>query len=339
MTSNKGSSFQVFRRTEDIEHSPREGSFQAFRQLGELHLEFEHFQKHCRDDQDINDRLVDLVMNVQLTKRLGELDFIDNAFPELAHSGNEFAFILAGKWGEHGFPHVSVEQKLAASLMASDVDPSFADEVVAPWPIFAITIPPLISSMASHLLVSTRTSKKFDVSPTLIAAMPSPLVLGEKHSGVMLYGSLGDMIRQRPFSLAKEGSTFAGHGAAKMAKLVASIVSGVCVEMATRPGQDAIRCKSEHKALTLPANVRKDVPFVLGRPVNLDLREAVREMYSDTPSKDLSSGHAVRTLVRGHHKRQVCGVGRSERKWVHIEPYWRGPEEAPLAVRAHALSA
>jgi len=37
----------------------------------------------------------------------------------------------------------------------------------------------------------------------------------------------------------------------------------------------------------------------------------------------------VRTLVSGHWKRQVHGEGRSLRKWIFIEPFWRGPETAP----------
>jgi hypothetical protein len=38
----------------------------------------------------------------------------------------------------------------------------------------------------------------------------------------------------------------------------------------------------------------------------------------------------VRTLVSGHWRNQVCGVGGLERKTIWIEPHWRGPEAAPL---------
>lgn len=38
----------------------------------------------------------------------------------------------------------------------------------------------------------------------------------------------------------------------------------------------------------------------------------------------------VRTLVSGHWRNQVCGVGGLERKVIWIEPFWRGPEAAPL---------
>lgn len=38
---------------------------------------------------------------------------------------------------------------------------------------------------------------------------------------------------------------------------------------------------------------------------------------------------SVRTLVSGHWKRQPYGEGRALRKWIFIEPFWRGPEASP----------
>ena len=38
----------------------------------------------------------------------------------------------------------------------------------------------------------------------------------------------------------------------------------------------------------------------------------------------------VRTLVSGHWRNQACGVGKLEHKTIWIEPFWRGPEAAPL---------
>lgn len=37
----------------------------------------------------------------------------------------------------------------------------------------------------------------------------------------------------------------------------------------------------------------------------------------------------VRTLVAGHWKHQPYGQGRAERRLIRIEPYWRGPLDAP----------
>ena len=45
----------------------------------------------------------------------------------------------------------------------------------------------------------------------------------------------------------------------------------------------------------------------------------------------------VRTLVSGHWRNQVCGVGGLERKIIWIEPHWRGPEAAPLTEKRAAV--
>lgn len=37
-------------------------------------------------------------------------------------------------------------------------------------------------------------------------------------------------------------------------------------------------------------------------------------------------------VVRGHWRRQPCGIDRSERRMVWINPYVKGPEDAPLVV-------
>lgn len=57
-----------------------------------------------------------------------------------------------------------------------------------------------------------------------------------------------------------------------------------------------------------------------------------RKDYEEAPAHKSQTGSKlkVRTLVSGHWKRQVCGPSFSERKWVHIQPYWKGPEQAPI---------
>lgn len=70
----------------------------------------------------------------------------------------------------------------------------------------------------------------------------------------------------------------------------------------------------------------------IGRPLSIDMSVAVRERAAGR-----GGSPSVQTLVRGHVKRQVVGVGRSARKVIWIEPYWRGPEEAPILARPHLV--
>ena len=72
--------------------------------------------------------------------------------------------------------------------------------------------------------------------------------------------------------------------------------------------------------------------FQLGKPVKHDCREAVRE-YVEGRRRKLS----VQVLVRGHYKTQHYGPKNSQIKVIWREPFWRGPEDAPIPVREHVL--
>lgn len=73
--------------------------------------------------------------------------------------------------------------------------------------------------------------------------------------------------------------------------------------------------------------------IIIGRPIDVDVREAVaQDARSGT-----RSAPSVQTLVRGHLKRQVFGQGRTGRKVIWIEPYWRGPEDAPILARPYKI--
>ncbi len=74
------------------------------------------------------------------------------------------------------------------------------------------------------------------------------------------------------------------------------------------------------------------VAFV-GRPLSVNATSAV-VAYVSGQKRALPS---VQTLVRGHYKRQVMGVSGSARKVIWIEPYWRGPEDAPILARPYRV--
>jgi hypothetical protein len=46
---------------------------------------------------------------------------------------------------------------------------------------------------------------------------------------------------------------------------------------------------------------------------------------------------ALQHIVRGHYKRQVMGVSGTGRKVIWVEPYWRGPEGAPILVHPRRI--
>lgn len=69
-------------------------------------------------------------------------------------------------------------------------------------------------------------------------------------------------------------------------------------------------------------------------PLNRDLRDAARAACSGERGAK-SWAIAQRFIVRGHWKMQPHGPGRSERKMIFVEPYWKGAADAPLVTRAY----
>lgn len=72
----------------------------------------------------------------------------------------------------------------------------------------------------------------------------------------------------------------------------------------------------------------------LTRDVKVDCRQHVRDYIRGASDRTLSVQH----MVRGHWKMQKHGEGGAQRKFIHVEPYWRGPDDAPIALRNHVLT-
>jgi hypothetical protein len=59
-----------------------------------------------------------------------------------------------------------------------------------------------------------------------------------------------------------------------------------------------------------------------------DVRQAMRDYAAG-----VRGSPSVRSLVRGHYKRQAHGPNRSDRRLIWISPYWRGPDTLGRAAR------
>lgn len=56
-----------------------------------------------------------------------------------------------------------------------------------------------------------------------------------------------------------------------------------------------------------------------------------RKYMSESRSSGSGSKPYIRTKVAGHWRRVVCGKGRVDRRLTWIEPFWRGPKDAPVS--------
>jgi hypothetical protein len=71
---------------------------------------------------------------------------------------------------------------------------------------------------------------------------------------------------------------------------------------------------------------------LLGGSIKVDRTEERTNLKGDGIRKV-----TVRSLISGHWRDQACGKDRMDRKRIWIEPFWRGPEGAPITQKRHHL--
>ena len=73
--------------------------------------------------------------------------------------------------------------------------------------------------------------------------------------------------------------------------------------------------------------------FRAGHPVKIDCRTELKDYLEGKRRNPL----AVQFFVRGHWRNQACGPRHKDRRFVWIEPFWKGPEDALINLREHHL--
>lgn len=227
--------------------------------------------------------------------------------------------VVGSRWYHNGMPRVVVGHRHAASLMCTSMAPDLVADLKAPWDVFMVDIP---SGMVPH---PEAPHAQFQHALVLgLADGAWAMALPDtQHANVLeLRGSS---------SLAALAADNARSGE-PAARMIARLVVGVTAEiMEHRAAQYAERGAGAVRRDGRGAPVTRT--FVVTRPVQVDCRPAV--------AAAMGGGRAVtvQSLVHGHWKAQPYGPELALRKRIHVEPYWRGPEDAPLALRPHRLRA
>lgn len=234
-------------------------------------------------------------------------------------------------WAESAFSQFEIGTKLAASMMATSISREVADALEPPWRCFGVNVAAgLLSDTSGFALVlfcrdgHVRYLAMVDDLGIQFGDEPSvggyaKIEMKEVPNGSFLGVSFDDA-KARALPLAT----------VKRIELLGKLMVGCCLELGgktsietTTSGRDSIRTK---RGLPEPWT------YVLGRKVSVDARPAIAAYIRGN-----GISPTVQCLVRGHWKNQPCGPEAKERKFIHVEPYWRGPEDAPIAVRPHVL--
>lgn len=241
-------------------------------------------------------------------------------------------------WAQNGFPFVRItDAKWCASLCATSVPPELAEMIREPWSSFRVAIPQGLLSIdlddgsgdaedCTRMMVSRDAIQEWTI--VLFGETKMMHITGEKTSG------LCEEIPIEKTNITKDPGFRQTGRDGRVLRLACRLVLSICMSMA---GEDSVARKSVKR---VPGN-RRGVPepvlrnYVLRPPVRVrtDVRPAIKTYLSGKKG----NAPSVQYVVRGHWKHQRSGPGGTERKFIHIEPYWRGPEDAPIAVRPHIL--
>lgn len=231
-----------------------------------------------------------------------------------------FFYSTMSTWYADAMPTVAFDDpKLVASLMCTHLPESSLEDFRPPFPAVMVEIP-------DDLLYSSEPAK-----PIRNALLSREVVNGEAAWHVWCFDAtelrmymcrttIGGLLDDR----IKDNLGDAAH------MIIRLMVNACC--MMTENSGEAAESRVPH-----PYSQRRQGPpdrrcYRFTRAVVHDVRKAVRD-------HSLHGGKSptVQCVVTGHWKMQAHGPGRTERKRIFIEPYWRGPEDAPIALRPHVL--
>lgn len=239
--------------------------------------------------------------------------------------------VWAATWCQCGLPRVRVRAARAASFAATSMPPEQATAVVPPWSAFLIEL-----ENVETMLTLPGSEDPFDrvevLNTSLIAGSPTWSVFARSRGGNVLHRLLlpeDDWGAQAGDSgLFRDAAVDASE---RLLQVVCRIVLGTCLALSSPEERETGRhraCSKRFRRHRHPGVT----DFVVGNDVRVDVRSAVGDYVAGGGVPP-----AVQSLVRGHWKRQAHGPGGALRRWIQIEPYWRGPEEGPVVVRKHVL--
>lgn len=267
-------------------------------------------------------------------------------------------YALAIKWVHGACRMIETDDKYGAAMALTGMTADAATELRIPWPVFAVRLPKGLFISASGVEYTFAVFGQFDNHHTMLndGTVKTHALTCAYYIGTDDETKPGFWGCEPGMSLADEFFEEAQHedpdhflNDPRWQKLYGQNPEAFSLDrsdrrivaMVKRMTVGLLYTMQHTKSWTFGGHfnrasggqLRKEPPphrvIIVGRPIDIDVREAARSDAASGAHKSPS----VQTLVRGHIKRQVVGAGRSGRKVIWIEPYWRGPKDAPILAR------
>lgn len=243
-------------------------------------------------------------------------------------------------WYDQGLSSIVMGHKYAASLLSTKLSKDVLAHVRPPWRAFHIEVPNGLIQVDNELL-GTPT----DIRGILTYQLQTSE--GPKWSYVA-YTDTTTTLHRHGYTteqlvdadcLASTDNPFNEPFTdldMRATLLVSRLIVNVCLAMSdpsnvTPPKERKATAKGDKRRSPEPV-VRT---YMLGKDKVLghDCRQAVKDYLAGRTASPID----VQVLVAGHWKNQPHGPQLSLRKLIWVEPYWRGPEDSPIAVNARVL--
>ncbi len=238
-------------------------------------------------------------------------------------------------WAETGFNTFNLTHGLTAGFILTEPPPLDEETFKLPFPSFGVLLPEgflpyvydgghgWVRELWVHKMIDSKGTAVFQV--TLFG--PGSLCLWRRDAlETWKSSSVGRTIQafeDDPALTADDDNTLTTGF-----RIVRNLVAWLSANGPAFGGQGERDARSKKPAAK--ATPTGPCVWVLGREVKLgpELRRAAQDMALGKRHAPEGWKVGIRHVVRGHWKAQAHGAGRTLRKQMWIEPYWRGPEGA-----------
>jgi len=271
--------------------------------------------------------------------------FFAEALMHIPHEQLKVMWI--SRWVDQGCPRVILDDRFASLLMSTDAGPEVASLVVPPWKAFLIEIPEGLltsfnvktgkESSLRRIFVHQVCNKDGEKVWNFIAEANDGLQLwrhGFSTEGCLVFNRKEDTVDWGVASFTESIET----QDERVILLLGRLIVSTCLSLSDPTNyHEQKKSKGRGNRWRLDRSVPEVRTFVLGKPVTIDCRPSIRN-FIQGQRQAVGSRLTVQFFVRGHWKNQPHGPNRALRKLIHIEPYWKGPEDAKIVTRTINLT-
>ena len=244
--------------------------------------------------------------------------------------------LFHAKWLHHGKVELVVGHKYAAALMSTSLPEDMEGDLFLPWKAFSIDIP--VGLLETEVIRFTRISVVvYDFDEGAECRMTIHGFRVKDPSTKINYARKADnpcaVFFSKELDVISETSLDLDVKERAMVLAIRLVTGLIYTIQNTENFRDRTYTKpNRHGHRRGPPHHRV---YWIGAPISTDCRSEVVKFMNGNRKGPPS----VQTFVRGHYKRQVVGTARAARKVIWIEPYWRGPEDAPILSRPYMVEA